>query len=185
MTLVAVCASPRALAQPFPAAPPAPPYQAPAQPYPVVPPLGPAPIPLLLEGDRDELRMVLSLDPNDPPFVRCRGQCAISVLPGRYTLTVGATREVSEQKETLELEQPSRVKVSPQPASQHPLALAGFITLLAGGGVLAVSVASEEDSARSSSVGAGLIAIVVGLVMIPIGAGLSRDDHLDVQVEPL
>jgi hypothetical protein len=177
-------------APPYYAPPPAPtypvapaPYEPPTLPYDVPP--GPAPVPLLLEGNDADLRMVLSLDEHEPPFVRCRGRCAMALVPGRYTLTVGATREVSQKSETLEIDEPSRVMVKQQAGRQHPLALAGFITVLSGGALIAYAAATEERASESSSMGAGLIAILAGIVMIPIGAGLSTDAHVEVRVEPL
>ena len=148
-------------------------------------PVGPAPVPLVLEGDRDELRMVLSFDENEPPFARCRGRCLMSVLPGRYTLTVGATRDVSQHSETLDIEQPSRVTVTPKPSRQHPLAMVGFITVAGGGGFIALGAVTEDPDSKGALMLVGLLGVLTGIVFMPIGAGLSTDEGLEVQVEPL
>jgi hypothetical protein len=177
---------------------PAPPQTAPsaypAPPYPFLAPGFPSygVLPLELEGNRGDLRMVLSQAEGERPFVRCVGRCVLALEPGRYTLTVGATRQTPEGSREFELERPSRLRIAPSERSAHPLETTGFVLLLAGGAAFGLGMAFDEDSSSdnllTSSEGlllGGALSVVSGVILFVIGASIGPSAKPDVQMEPL
>jgi hypothetical protein len=162
----------------------------PGAPPPAGPPYAPAPqaawappsFPIEIHADAPgmlvELYAPTAKPRRDLPLLRCVAPCSANVAPGKYRLYVDATEETLRGTSTITLNGPSYVIVTPETPSTRwiglGLGVAGTLALPTGITLLTVglvesSTCDEDPSCHQELVAPGLLALVGGLVLAPMG----------------
>ena len=160
-----------------------------AQAAPVVPPL----VPIAIYPETP-VRLELQMPDTRQPVALCAGACTAYLPPGKYRLEVHPAGETRGGARVVNIPGPSSLFVTPRSEGMRTSGLTLGITgsaLLVGGMVLLATALSDDWDAdgRSSRrndalVPLGVGAVVVGLVLTPIGwirFGKSLRPAVDVQ----
>jgi hypothetical protein len=141
------------------------------------------------------VRLELQMPDSRRPVALCQGACTAYLPPGKYRLEVHPGLDTRAGARTVNIPGPSALFVKPRSESMRSsgltMAVAGSALLL-GGMVMLTSALRDEwdgdgDSSRHDTlVPLGLGAIVVGLVLTPIGwVRFGKSLRPAVEVEPL
>ncbi len=143
------------------------------------------------------VRLELQMPDTRQPVALCQGACTAYLPPGKYRLAVHAGSDTRAGNRVVNVPGPSALFVKPRSEGMRTSGLALGIAgsaLLVGGMVLLATTLQDDydgdgyrdDNHRATLVPLGLGAVVVGLVLTPIGwVRFGKSLRPAVDVEPL
>ena len=130
-----------------------------------------AAMPIVLQADRADSKLRLSLSPEQRPFVECMGACSLYLAPDAYWVEVRG-RGVIEGERKFQIDGASLVRVHPRTQTGRRTGLAlgilGIVLIAAGSGTY-LAVDSRHDTSESSVALLGVAAALAGVVLTPVG----------------
>ncbi|MDQ2645374.1 MAG: hypothetical protein M3020_16265 [Myxococcota bacterium] len=140
------------------------------------------------------VRLELQLPDSRQPVALCQGACTAYLPPGKYRIEVHAGSETRAGGRVVNVPGPSALFVKPRSEGMRTsgltLGIAGSALLVGGMVLLATALDDDYDDdgyrRRGTLVPLGLGAVVVGLVLTPIGwVRFGKSLRPAVDVEPL
>ncbi len=146
--------------------------------------------PIVLVSEPEGLRVTLSTEDDERPYLYCTDHCNGWAYEGSYWVAVRSTRKTAAGRTKVRLRRPSEIRVRAQERDQTSApSTVGLVLTPIGVGLMVLGIATAKEDDRDDHSGAiefglGLATLAAGIVLLIVGD--SRDTTTpEISVTPL